>query len=143
MPDGDKVEVTLKVKVHKCTCGMDCAVQDLKFEKKLSAFREERWMVAEGRLVTIWNQGIEATREKVGRHTPYCDDLRCWLCYMHKELGKLLNLDRAGYVPIRERLNEKAEKLLAVETEGEPSKDYIAGVRDMLDQADDLFGENE
>jgi hypothetical protein len=113
--------------------------KELEYEKRLSAFRLEKWMTSEARMEAIWNAAIEAVIDRLGRHDPPCPDNKCNTCWRMRKLLDLKKLDQAGYIPLKERLWTRA-KLLC---EKDRSRPYRKGVKDMLAYVDRILGDIE
>lgn len=132
--------------VHAMSC--EHSMKLLAEERKLSAFRQERWMNAEQRLERTWNEAVEACRNKLPKHTPPCrdDDPQppCNLCWIHAKLTGLLRLDRAGYKTVRERIETARQAVIKSipyqDAEGEAAR---AAANKMAGVISELFGVNE
>jgi hypothetical protein len=122
--------------------------QLLSDERKLSEFRRERWENAEARLEHVWNQAVEACREKLGKHTPPCDPnlaTPCWLCWQNAKLTALLRLDRSGYTTVRERIEAKRRQVAKAicDRDAEGWNYELEGMNKMALAVTELFGEKE
>ncbi len=138
-------------------CDSDCAVHGtscthlrklLAEERKLSTFRQERWMNAELRLERTWNEAIDACRKKIGTHNPPCgpdEAVPCNLCWLNAKLTSLLRLDRAGYKTVRERIETKRQEVCKAicERDAEGWHLELEGANKMAGAIAELFGVSE
>lgn len=114
----------------------------LEQERKLSQFRLERWENAEIRLEAVWNEAIDAAATAVGCHRPAHVKMDgCDLCNTYAAIVALKRFERAGYVPVQERIDAVAQRLM--NNEEERNWAFESGVRAMANAAKNLFGRKE
>lgn len=117
--------------------------QELELQRRAASEWMEKWRHAESRIDAVWNLAIEAALTRVESHTPPCTGI-CGVCLTYKDLRRLLRLDMAGYIPVKERLRKRVEDLkLSSELPQKERRAYSRGLYDLLVYAESVLADNE